>query len=324
MSTKNAQTWEQYGDPATLPNVNIDPKSPEAAPYHRQYGKELVNSALWGLGLGAGGTALYHLINGANSSQLSELRGLINNPAPATALKEKPTKSKKKKAPKAESAGDMQLKFSNDASASNLMDNVYTSLGKLVPTQYIPETLWSTPRQDAAPNLNTAHAGWRQAANIIAAMGGGYGGMRLVNSLSDNKRKKDIEDEVESARNAYFAALTGKEAQVLDDVFETVKKAAGEEAPTIWNLPKRFMGGVAATPGVAQHAAQDAKNLAWTSALLTALGTGAIGAKYMYDQTKARTQAENLMRARNSKARLQMLNQTPYVDPDELAAFVGR
>jgi hypothetical protein len=338
MSTKQAApenpTLAEYAG-GYKPDLHIDPKSPEARPYHQQYGKELINSALWGLGLGAGGTALYHLINGANSSRLSELRGLLNNPAPASENKARPAKSKKKKpAPAAGTSWQMpEFKFAGEKSAAGLLGKFQESISKnLVPTQFVPEAMWPTAKPDAAPSLNTAHHGWRQAANIIAAMGGGYGGMQLVNSLAADKRKKDIDDEVDTARKAYFAALTGKEAQALDAVFTAVKTAentvgGGDVGGWLAYLGLRSNDQPSAVQNFTTsgaRAVQDAGHLAWTSALLTGLGTGAIGAKYMYDQTKARTRAENLMRARNSKARLQMLNQTPYVDPDELAALTGR
>jgi predicted aminopeptidase len=164
-------------------------------------------------------------------------------------------------------------------------------------------------------------------------MGGGYGGMQLVNSMSADKRKKDIEDEVETARRAYFNALTGKEAAELDNVYACMKQAEAPPAPPGFfsrmsqglGLSKPGGPGALENAGIAAaRTVQETGNNAWTAALLTALGTGALGAKYMYDQTKSRTKAENLMRARNSKARLQELNQTPYVDPDALAALSGR
>ena len=346
MNTKQAENLAEYAEGAKF-NVGVPTDSAAARPYHQQYGKELVNSALWGLGLGAGGTALYHLINGAGSSQLSELKGLLHNPAPAEPAQKKQKGGKRKQTAKKQDASrlpeSMQLpkdlkmpsfKLAAAASAGGLMANFQESLSKnLIPTQFVPSALWPTFDPNAPPSLNMAQHGWRQAANIIAAMGGGYGGMQLVNSMSADKRKKDIEDEVDTARRAYFSALTGKEAAALDDVYNCVKKTAEENT---WSnlLPRMEQGLGLSKPGgsgalenagiAAARTAQETGNNAWTAALLTALGTGALGAKYMYDQTKTRTQSENLIRARNSKARLQMLNQTPYIDPDELAALTGR
>jgi hypothetical protein len=41
----------------------------------------------------------------------------------------------------------------------------------------------------------------------------------------------------------------------------------------------------------------------------------------MYNQTKSRSRAENLRRAAAARARLRGLQQTPWVDPEQLAAL---
>ena len=55
--------------------------------------------------------------------------------------------------------------------------------------------------------------------------------------------------------------------------------------------------------------------------MLAALGSGAVGATYMYNQTKARSKAENVQRAAAARARLRGLQQTPWVDPEQLATL---
>jgi len=245
------------------------------------YGKEILNSALYGAGLTASGAALYHLLNGLQSARVPEL---LRDEAPAAA-KPKPPGSKKKKAP---------VKF---ASASELIDKVLhpvtTAIGNTL-SQSWPLANVSLPQSNSAPSPNSWHEGYRNTANILAAAAGGYGGLKLVNSIADKKKKEDLADEVDAARKEYFNALTGKQAEVLDAAFEELEKTS--------NSPNA-LGGL------------------WTTALLAGLGSGAIGATYMYNQTKSRSRAENLRRAQAARARLRGLQQTPWVDPEQLAAL---
>ena len=62
----------------------------------------------------------------------------------------------------------------------------------------------------------------------------------------------------------------------------------------------------------------DLRSLMYKLMLGGGLGAGAIGAKYMYDQTKAKSEARNLQRAANARRRMQGLD-SPWVDPKELA-----
>lgn len=62
----------------------------------------------------------------------------------------------------------------------------------------------------------------------------------------------------------------------------------------------------------------DMESLMYKLMLGGGLGAGAIGAKYMYDQTKARSEARNLQRAAAARRRMQGLD-SPWVDPKELA-----
>jgi hypothetical protein len=55
-----------------------------------------------------------------------------------------------------------------------------------------------------------------------------------------------------------------------------------------------------------------------TAYVLSMLGAGGLGAKYMYDRTKELTKGENLAKAQASRARLKGLPPV-WVDPDSLA-----
>lgn len=238
------------------------------------YGKELLQSALYGAGATTSAAALYHLLNGLQSAQVPEL---LRNEAPAAAKPKTAPKKKQKPA----------LKM---ASANQLAESVFSALGNIIPKDAPWANLGLSPA--TAPQSPTVwHEGYRNTANILAAAAGGYGGLKLVSALADQKKKEDLAGEVDNARKEYFAALTGKQAETLDAAYDKFEKTG-------------TLGG-----------------MAWTTALLSALGSGAVGASYMYNQTKARSRAENLRRAAAARARLRGLQQTPWVDPEQLASL---
>lgn len=302
---------DKQAEPTVLPNNPGWVQNPDGSfsPNHAAFNKELLGSALWGAGLTAGGTALYHMINGLQSAKVPEL---LRDVAPAPVLAKPKSKKRKPVTKLAEQA----------KSATSMMDRVLGSI-QLIPTEYFPGA-GDLPSRSSTTSVNTAHAGWRNALNIAAAVGGGYGGMKLVNSLADKKKKEDLGGEVDSARKEYFNALQGKSAAVLDAAFDEFEKASlGVEA---WTGPQASPAAPPTKPGTfaAPHetgTVNNAKADLWTTALLTALGTGSIGATYMYNQTKARSKAENLQRAQAARARLRGLQQTSWVDPEQLAAL---
>lgn len=299
---------DKQAEPTVLPGNPgwLDNGDGTVSPNHAAFNKELLSSALWGAGLTAGGTALYHMLNGLQSAKVPELLRDVS-PAPSLAT----TKPKKKKA---------VTKLAEQAkSATSMIDRVLGSV-QVIPTEFLPG-VGDLPSRSDTTSVNTAHAGWRNAFNIAAAMAGGYGGMKLVNSLADKKKKEDLSAEVDNARKEYFAALQGKSAEALDAAFDEFEKAS-------WGFdPEAFTGKPPPPPlkpgtYTAPHTNGPINNTAadlWTTALLTALGTGSIGATYMYNQTKARSKAENLQRAQAARARLRGLQQTAWVDPEQLA-----
>lgn len=315
MATETCKQAEQPAPPQRVTRPTVD-----NAPY-AEYGKELVNSALYGTLLAGGGAALYHLLSGA---QQSDPKALLHNPIPYLQTQLTAQQKQKKKAPKTKKVP--QLKAASDAagqSAGGLMQQVLTGIGKAIPSQFLLDM--PLPGSPGTESPTIAHRGWRTAANYLAAMGGGAGGLALVKSITDQKKKEDLADEVDSARKEYFNALTGKAAAALDAAYE--KYAQQPAAPAGESFLARAWNAIPSMRDTAVNVANVSERGAetlWSAALLSALGSGAIGAKYMYDHTKARTAAENLRKARESRARLRGLQQTPYVDPGELAAVVGR
>lgn len=267
--------------------------TPEA---YRAYGKELLNSALWGAGVTGTGAALYHLVQG--------LRNAGSAP-----------KQKKPAIPAAPKTLEAPV---DETKTAGIVEDAQEAIGKIIPKQLLPSGLLGGGDPNRMPSLNARHDAWRNAMNIGAVGLGGYGAYKLINSIAKKKKIENRDDEVNQARQDYFNALTGKEAQALDDVYEHIKKTAEEHAP---NISKRVWDAVSgAGQWLARKPGETVAN--WT--LLSALAAGGIGAKYMYDRTKAVTQAEALRKAQASKQRLQSIQQTPWIDPEELAAVAGR
>lgn len=183
------------------------------------------------------------------------------------------------------------------------LSSLSESLGKILPKSMIPFSL-PGPGGGGAPSSDP-HAwrkAWGTAANIGAGALGLYGGKKVVDSVMQAKKKRDLEAEMEAARQDYYSALAGdKAASSLDFAFETVKHANILE--TISNASSALF-----------HTPQTLR----TAYLLAMLGAGGVGAKYMYDKTKATTEGENLAKAQASRARTKGLP-TVWVDPESLS-----
>lgn len=260
------------------------------------FGREIVESALTGAGVGTSAMALYYLLNRLRPAELP--KQLLQDQSAA----EKPTSPTPDKKKKLE---ELPLKTAG-------INDIYAAIGSAIPTTFNPFAGSSANAPPVADSPTIAHAGWRTAANVAALLGGLYGGRKLVNSMEASKKKKQLAQEVEDARKQYFAALTEKESQALDAAYE------------------KFVEKTAAPTGLVQDqiigpASDFTKNYIgiplWRALLMTGLGTGALGAHYMYNRTKDTSQARNLQRAQKARARLKSLQETPWVDPAELEAL---
>lgn len=179
------------------------------------------------------------------------------------------------------------------------LNSLSESVGKMLPTTMVP---FSAPSVGGGPAPSADPHPWRKswstAANVGGAALGTYAGAKLINSLVKAKKKREHESALEAARAEYYNALGGKSASALDAAFETVKQAnvLSSTASALWNTPQTLR----------------------TAYLLTLLGAGGLGAKYMYDRTKNLTEGENLAKAQASRARTKGLPPV-WVDPSSLA-----
>jgi hypothetical protein len=189
--------------------------------------------------------------------------------------------------------GSMQLKLSFD------LNSLTQSLGSALPKTMLPFNP-NVPGQGPAPSADPYpwRKSWSTAANIGGAALGTYAGSKLINSLVKAKKKRDQAEELEAARQSYYAVLGGKQASALDTAFEHAKQAniVSSTASALWNTPQTMR----------------------TAYLLTLLGAGGLGAKYMYDRTKDLTEGENLAKAQASRARTKGLPPV-WVDPESLS-----
>jgi hypothetical protein len=180
------------------------------------------------------------------------------------------------------------------------LNSLSESVGKALPTTMVPFGAPNVPGRGPAPSADPHpwRKSWSTAANIGGAALGTYAGAKLINSLVKAKKKRDRESALEAARAEYYNALGGKSASALDVAFDRVKQAnmLSSTASALWNTPQTLR----------------------TAYLLTLLGAGGLGAKYMYDRTKNLTEGENLAKAQASRARTKGLPPV-WVDPESLA-----
>lgn len=322
----------------------INPDGTKSPPF-AAYGKELVNSALLGAGVTGGATALYHLINGFNSAQLPTL---VRNEVPQAAkvpAKRKPRKSVKVAAdgppatdrifdaigrliPSGYVPGSLPAGSSGPASMSaphigwrytaNMAATGAGALGGLTLAQNLAA---KKKKKDLAAEVDAARQqyfdalhGKKAAALDMAYETTSKCGGDFSAAYNGQLGSPDSRDTLDSAmrwtqplRNLMSNAVSGSDAQKGTpgtDLYHTLTgtRASGDAHPAT-NWWEQGLGSL------------------WGATTAAALGTGTLGAMYMYNQTKARSKAENLRRAQASRARLQALHQTPWVDPDELAAL---
>jgi hypothetical protein len=263
------------------------------------FGKEVVHSALTGAGVGTSAMALYYLLNRLRPAQ--EAKKLLQDQPAEKLPTAMPVDKKKKPALEKTAAG---------------INDIYAAIGSAIPTTFNPFASNPETTPPAVDSPTIAHAGWRTAANVAALLGGLYGGRKLVSSIEANKKKKQLAQEVEDARRSYFSALTEKESAALDSLYAQFeeKRAAGQYPGIDW-LHKDVVA-------PASNFMKDYVGIPlWRALLMTGLGTGAVGAHYMYNRTKDTSEARNLQRAQKARARLKSLQETPWVDPAELESL---
>jgi hypothetical protein len=152
----------------------------------------------------------------------------------------------------------------------------------------------------------------------LALVGGGAaaaaGGAHALNSMLDDSREEGNKDNVQTSRDEYFKTLLNQNdektafSNALDKTYENLEKSAqpnwAERLKSLWEGTQDKVQGGLAVP-------------VWLAGA-SALAGGGIGAKYMYDKTRAASQAKLYAAAQKARARMHGLD-APWVDPTELA-----
>lgn len=278
----------------------------------QQLGKELLNSAATGLAGGLGAGSLYYLLAGLNKADPAELVPQFGVSGAANKKLRLAKKPKKELPSRAKNSPINMYK-----SANSFVEQLQRNLGAMLPKSYVPGLGRLLSGGPAVPAETGSQEMWRTLANFGLAGAGAYTGLKAVNSIADTQRRADIKDDVEAAREEYFAALTGKNAEYIDAAFDAIfTKNAAEESG--WSMAN-FLGALDRS-----SAGQGFGKFVALPAAAAMLGGGLMGGTYMYKQVKDRTRAENLRRAAAARARLAGLQETPYVDPVELAALTKK
>ena len=262
-------------------------------------GKHIINNALLGAGTATGAAGLYYLLHGLKNIDTSSVipSGMSGFRPGARLKKKKPSPSRRKDSPinayKTANVFSEIAKSTKDM-AGNLYNSASDAVGKFIPESYFP----------GAPKTEGAADAWKNVLGYAAAGAGGYGALSAVTALRNRARRQENKDDVEEARQEYLAAISGKQADCLDSAFAEYEKSA--EGGLAGFLDKTF-----------------GKYL-YSPALGITLGGGLIGGKYMYDRVKDQERQKILQRAAAARARLAGLQNTPYVDPEELALITKK
>ena len=229
---------------------------------------------------------------------------------------------------------------------------LWNYVSEKMPRTLIPKAI--SPGGSDYDSETSGQDAWRNVINATLPAAGAAGGLALIDSAArQNENEKNLQ-KVEDARREYFESLTGRkppEEKLEEDKKKAEKKSSVDAAldqlyfaykadPTkfekqalvtrTWeNYLKNIVPGaqqgrtypqylydVFLEPG--DRAIKDTNSVFTNLMLAGGLGAGAVGAKHMYDQTKARSESRNLQRAQAARRRMQGLD-SPWVDPQELA-----
>lgn len=224
-------------------------------------------------------------------------------------------------------------------------------VSKNMPRTLVPKAI--SPGGSDYDSETSGQDAWRNVLNATLPAAGAAGGLALVDSAARQSENEKNLQKVEDARRQYFESLTGRKPpeEKKDDEEKTEKKSSLDAtldqlysaykadpakfekqalvARTWENYLKNIMPGAQENRTYPQYlydvflepgdrAIKDTNSIFTNLMLAGGLGAGAVGAKYMYDQTKARSEARNLQRAQAARRRMQGLD-SPWVDPQELA-----
>ena len=289
MASNSPDTQAYMGlQAANSPPVPVA-KTPDA--WAQEHGQDMLKYLAGGLGAGAGGMALYHIVRGLRSSGKKERK--YQNMATGTPMV----------------ADDKFASFDINA----LTDSVTKGIGSV--PQFLSDGIYGAPSAGlgAAGAAHTTprdpeaiRGGIASALAIALGLTGAMGGGAAVNSIMKHKQKADSHDDVEDARQYYHSVLTGtdKRASALDRAFERHREKTAL--------------GVADALSWAADTGHEVLRSGTHASVLAALAAAGVGGKYVYDTTLERTQGENLAKAQASRARMRGLPKV-WIDPEQLA-----
>lgn len=154
---------------------------------------------------------------------------------------------------------------------------------------------WQDPNWDGGTSILGLPINLRSGAAVVAPVLAGLAGSQMVNNYVRTKKREEAQKKVDEAKQMYEAALVGKTAEALDKAFDQYSE---KKASVLNDVGKGF--------GTLQGVAT--------------LAMGGLGAKLMYDMTRARSQSEALRKAQDARARMSALPPM-WVTPDAAIAI---
>lgn len=197
-----------------------------------------------------------------------------------------------------------------------------TDFGKLVreaPFKPLP----NTDSYGVSEGLNSFTP--RMAALPLGLMAGGYAADKLMNMHNDKTKQKKNINAIEDARDEYFNTLLADKAAsaALDEAYKTYEEKAAKLSDWWPNMdfsttPRSGKINYDQNEWGAGSVPFDLVTLGVGLTGLASLGAAGVGGTYMYNKTKAKSDAKQLMRARLAKERMSSLPGA-WIDPREVA-----
>lgn len=197
-----------------------------------------------------------------------------------------------------------------------------TDFGKLVreaPFKPVP----NTDSYGVSEGINSFAP--RMAALPLGLMAGGYAADKLMNMHDDKTKQKKNIDAIEDARDEYFNTLLADKAAAaaLDEAYAAYNEKAAKWSDYWPNMdfstpPHGGKVDLNQNEYGAGSLPFDLVTLGVGLTGLASLGAAGLGGTYMYNKTKAKSDAKQLMRARIAKERMSSLP-GPWIDPREVA-----
>lgn len=206
-------------------------------------------------------------------------------------------------------------------------------IGEHVPRSLIPQGTMFGGDGKMSPSSETGgHMAARYAGGLGLAAAGAYGGHKAVQALAERNKNEGNKNQVQSARDEYFKTLLNDENDdeeekkfaaafdVLYAAYAEKRSAGGSNQPTWENFIWPAGGERGPWHNPVSSALNTLSGTAQLGGLAALVAGGGLGAHYMYNKTKAQSQARALARAQAGRERMKGLD-SPWVDPQELASI---